>query len=305
VYWLEIFAVRVRTGRLSASNKPVRADTVADALAHVGSAHTMANLRDPRHVPGTTTMHPRLTRILNGFRKADSAPTRVLPIPLHALHHACSIARMHNTPLSCGAADLIWLAFFFLLRPGEYTIAGLAPHPFTLADVRFWHNTTPIDPLTASPEDLLSATFVVLIFTDQKNSVRGETVGHGLSGDPHACPVLSTVRRVLHLRSFNAPPHTPLCMLDATGRSITPSAITSLLRQGALAFSIATNAVLPTIYQKALRSTGASALLSQGVDQTTIKLLGRWKSESALRYLHLQTHSRMECFAPSMLRALR
>jgi hypothetical protein len=109
------------------------------------------------------------------------------------LYRAFAIALLQNTPLALGAADLIWLAFFFLLRPGEYTIAGKAPHPFTLADVRLWHNTTPIDPLTAPPDTLLSATFVVLIFTDQKNAVRGETVGHGRSGDPHACPVLATV----------------------------------------------------------------------------------------------------------------
>jgi hypothetical protein len=66
---------------------------------------------------------------------------------------------LQNTALSLGAADLIWLAFFFLLRPGEYTITGKSPHPFTLADVRLWHNDTPIDPLTASPDLLLSATF--------------------------------------------------------------------------------------------------------------------------------------------------
>jgi hypothetical protein len=303
IYWLQIFAIRVRTGRLSASHKPVRADTVADALAHVGSAHTMANRLDPRYVPGTTTIHPQLSRVLNGFRKKDSAPSRVLPIPVQVLQRAFAIALLQNTLLALGAADLIWLAFFFLLRPGEYTITGDAPHPFTLADVRLWHNTTPIDPLTAPPDILLSATFVVLIFTDQKNAVRGETVGHGRSGDPHACPVLATVRRILHLRSFNAPPCTPLCALDAMGRSVSAAAITALLRQGGLAFSLANNNVpLPVIHQKALRPTGASALLAQGADENTIKLMGRWKSDSALRYLHLQ---RMLALAPSMLNAVR
>jgi hypothetical protein len=124
IYWLQIFAIRVRTGRLSASHKPVRADTVADALAHVGSAHTMANRLDPRYVPGTTTIHPQLSRVLNGFRKKDSAPSRVLPIPVQVLQRAFAIALLQNTLLALGAADLIWLAFFFLLCPGEYTITG-------------------------------------------------------------------------------------------------------------------------------------------------------------------------------------
>jgi hypothetical protein len=133
--------------------------------------------------------------------------------------------------------------------------------------------------------------------------VRGETVGHGRSGDPNACPVLATVRRILHLRLFNAPPDTPLCALDATGRSITGAAITSLLRKGGAAYALSTNITLPPIHQRALRPTGASALLSEGASYSTIKLLGRWKSDAALRYLHLQ--NRMSALAPSMLNALR
>jgi hypothetical protein len=304
VYWLEIFAVRVRTGQLSASNLPVRADTVADALAHVGTAHTMANFRDPRHNSGTNTLHPRLIRILNGFRKQDSPATRVLPIPVQVLQRAFAIAVLQNTLLSLGAADLIWLAFFFLLRPGEYTVTGTEPHPFTLADVRLWHNSTPLDPITAPADQLLHATFVVLIFTDQKNAVRGETVGHGRSGDPHACPVLSTVRRILHLRTFNASPSTPLCALNARGGSVSAAAITSLLRLGGAAYAATNNNIaLPVLHQKALRATGASALLSQGASVVTIKLLGHWKSDAALRYLHLQ--SKMSALAPSMLSALQ
>jgi hypothetical protein len=271
IYWLQIFAVRVRNGWLSASNNPVQADTVADALTHVGMAHTMVNQQDPCLVPGSTALHPRLTRILNGFRKEDSAPSRVLPIPVQVLQRAAAIALLQNTALSLGAADLIWLAFFFLLHPGEYTITGQSPHPFTLANVRLWHHDTPIDPLTASPDSLLSATFVILIFTDQKNAVRGKTVGHGRSGDPQACPVLAVVRRILHLRwsiehfrfpnaralphqtTFDAPPHTPLSTLNATGGSIPAKSITPLLRQGGLAFSVCNNITLPTYGPLGLR----------------------------------------------------
>jgi hypothetical protein len=300
IYWLQIFAIRVRTGRLSASHKFVRADTVADALSHVASAHTMANHRDPRHLLGTTVLHPRLARILKGFRNVDSAPARVLPIPLQALHHACSIARAEATPTSEAAADLMWLAFFFLLRPGEFMLSGRNPHPFTLADVRLWNGTLPIDPLTASPTDLLSSTFVALIFTEQKNAVRGEIVG---SGDPHACPVLATVRRVIDLRMSNAPSETPLCYYGSTRQQVKSAAVTSLLRAGAQSYSLHTNTPIAPIQLKALRATAASALLARGTDTTTIKLLGRWRSEAALRYLHLQTHSLMSPFAGVMLQA--
>jgi hypothetical protein len=68
-------------------------------------------------------------------------------------------------------------------------------------------------------------------------------------------------------------------------------------------FSVANNITLPVLHQKALGPTGTSARLSQGASYSTIKLLGRWKSDSALLYLHLQ--SRMSALAPSMLTALR
>jgi hypothetical protein len=126
---------------------------------------------------------------------------------------------LQNTAISLGAADLIRLAFFFLLHWEEHTISGKSPHPFTLAEVRLWHHDMPIDPLMVSPDSLLPATFVILIFMDHKNAVCGKTVGHGCSGDPQACPVLAVIHRILHLRSFHAPPNTPLCALNAIGGS--------------------------------------------------------------------------------------
>jgi hypothetical protein len=84
----------------------------------------------------------------------------------------------------------------------------------------------------------------------------------------------------------------------------TGSKFTSLLRLGGAAFAATNNNIaLPVLHQKALRATGASALLSQGASILTIKLLGRWKSDAALRYLHLQ--SQMSALAPSMLSALQ
>jgi hypothetical protein len=264
----------------------------------------MAHHRDPRYLFGTTSIHPILARILRGFRKVDTAPKRQLPIPLEALHHACSIARAEATPSSEAAADLMWLAFFFLLRPGEYVLSGKQPHPFTLADIRLWCGTQPIDPLTAPPHIVSSATFVALIFADQKNSVRGEIVGHGRSGHPFACPVLATVRRVLDLRQANAPPDTPICCTGTSFKAVGSTAIAALLRSGGTAYTIQTGTAIPKLNLHALRSTGASALLAKGASVDTIKLLGRWRSESALRYLHIQSHSLMSPFAPMMLHAV-
>ena len=46
---------------------------------------------------------------------------------------------------------------------------------------------------------------------------------------------------------------------------------------------------------------GAIALLNSNVDSTLIKLLGRWRSDKMLRYLHLQAQPVMNQFAQRML----
>ncbi|KAL7525124.1 hypothetical protein ACHAWF_005367, partial [Thalassiosira exigua] len=123
------------------------------------------------------------------------------------------------------------IAFFFLLRPGEYTDSSSDSTPFTLDDVQLFVGTTRLNLWTAPECQLLLARFGSLTFTEQKNGVRGEVIGLGCSGDPYLCPVKALVRRILYLRSENASPHTPLARVFNSATSVTPSQITSLLRQ--------------------------------------------------------------------------
>ena len=99
---------------------------------------------------------------------------------------------------------MIALAFFFLLRPGEYTATASDTTPFRLLDVTLFIGGRRLNTLTASIADLQAATFATLTFTNQKNGVKGEVIGLSRSTDTVLCPVLSMVRRVIHL-----PPYTP------------------------------------------------------------------------------------------------
>jgi hypothetical protein len=74
-----------------------------------------------------------------------------------------------------------------------------------------------------------------------------------------------------------------------------------LYRLGGSAYEKHHGIRLPPIHLKALRATGASALLAQGASITTVQPLGRWKSDAALRYLHLQHPVCMSGVAQSML----
>ena len=70
--------------------------------------------------------------------------------------------------------DMIIIAFLFLLRPGEYTGTESDSAPFCLSDVTFSVGRTVFDTATATDNELSAATFVILIFSTQKNGVRGE-----------------------------------------------------------------------------------------------------------------------------------
>jgi len=59
---------------------------------------------------------------------------------------------------------------------------------------------------------------------------------------------------------------------------------------------------LPTdISARSLRAAGAMALLCAHVDSDRIRLLGRWRSDEMLRYLHVQAEPVMRHFSSHML----
>lgn len=189
VAWLQIFAGNVRDGRLSASHKPVRSSTVAEALSFVAQTFTFVGAPDPRFATHTGRLDARLVRLLRSYAKSDPPPVRVKPLSLPILHKATALATVTGADHLAAASDLMWLAFFFLLRPGEYSGSAVDSHPFLMTDVQLWAGTLAVDPFTASAEALSHCTFVALTFATQKNGVRAEQIGHGSTDHPTACPV--------------------------------------------------------------------------------------------------------------------
>ena len=52
---------------------------------------------------------------------------------------------------------------------------------------------------------------------------------------------------------------------------------------------------------RSLRGTGAMALLCSSVDNDIISLIGRWKSDEMLRYLHVQAEPITRKFSKPMI----
>jgi hypothetical protein len=186
------------------------------------------------------------------------------------------------------------------MRPGEYCTTNPG-HPFCRNDVTFHQGDTPLG-IRSTEAELLQATHVTLTFREQKNANRGEKVSQARTNNV-LCPVTALARREIHLRRAHAPPDAPIHSVYAPHPThITSKNITDLLRQGARAIGLEPHEV-SAISAASLRATGASALLTAGVDSDLIRLLGRWKSDAMLRYLHTQSVGLLHNTASRMLLA--
>jgi hypothetical protein len=268
----------------------------------VGQAFSSLGLPDPR-LTLTGALDLRLARQLTSYNKQDPPPNRVKPIPLSVLRHAVRCARHLNTPFHHALADMITLGFYFLLRPGEYAdTANPESSPFRVCDVHLFRNGARI-----SAQHLAAGhqpTFVALEFTTQKNGVRGELIGLGPSGDSTFCPVQAVTNRMLTLSQHNAPLTAPLYTYHRhnLALAITSSHLTTALRVAVQVAGLPLGLTPADISVRSLRSSGAMALLCANVDTDRIRLLGRWRSDEMLRYLHVQAVPVVAPIAGAMLR---
>ena len=120
----------------------------------------------------------------------------------------------------------MWLAFFFLLHPGEHSASASDSHPFSLSDVQLWSASTPVDPFTAFPAVLLSCTFVTLTFAPQKTGLvpnKLDTV------TPPTPPPVQSYALSAESCTFGHSPHPPLLSFALLGVPSPPSLPHALL----------------------------------------------------------------------------
>lgn len=186
--------------------------TVEDAVRAVGQMYARLGSPDPRlNVHGAVDI--RLTSFYRAWQRHDEPPHRVKPLPLSVVASVVAATTLEGTPLALACAECLLMGYFFLLRPGEYLGQPPRDRPgplFRLRDIQFWVGSRALTTLSCPLDNLYAATFVTLTFTEQKNGVRNETIGHGRSGHPSLCPVLGLASRVLTLRIAGASADTPL-----------------------------------------------------------------------------------------------
>jgi len=263
----------------------------------VGQGFARVGATDPRfNAFGKTEF--RLARQLRSYKKFDKPAKRVKPLPVCVVIAILETGARASSDRTMMLADMTCVAFFFCLRPGEYTGTVTDDQAFSLDDITLFLNTRQLSLRDSSDHDLLAATHVNYCFTRQKNMNDGQVIAHARSDHRRCCPVLATIRMVLYHRAsfkkFNRPFTSSVKLASyysATGKNIplAASAFTDVIRLHASSLRSMTGVHPKEFTARSLRAGGAMALLSGGCDRDIIKLLGRWKSDAMMDYLHEQS----------------
>ena len=237
----------------------------------------------------------------------DPPVCRQQALPASVIAHIAETTPDSEDPRIHIAGLLIVLAFFFLLRVGEYTRTGnrqTRTVPLRKSDVVLWrcgHRLSSEAPLNT----LLSADGATICLENQKNGYRGCTLHHEASGELRLCPVRALARLLYHMRG--CPPNTPLgTYITQSGTAqVSAANIRDLLKTTSQSQGLeAQGFSLARIGTHSLRSGGAMALRLAGYDDATIKKLGRWSSNTYLLYIQTQIAQLSHGVATSMARRL-
>ncbi len=190
-------------------------------------------------------------------------------------------------------ADLVVIAFFYLLRVGEYT-TSLREHekctvPLRKCDVRLWKDGNLLD-RELELRDLLTADSATISIANTKNGTKGAVVHHNAIGGA-ICPVAALLaRRVANLRGME-----PACRLSMVCHPATRATrvldqfITVAVRWGATFDCLLDKGyTLDRVSSHSLWPGGAMAIKLSGATDSTIMRIGRWMSLTYLIYIHSQ-----------------
>ena len=220
------------------------------------------------------------------------------------VHHMTET--LHSThspavrPMAQATADLTTIAFYYLLRVGEYTQPPTDKrrntHPFAVHNVTFWDAEDRIIPVESPWARLQQATAATITIPRQKTGRKGQSIHQQCTGLPTS-PVKALARRVHHILSNGGPVSTPIYtvydpVFFTHPQTVTPKRVNDAIRTAAGAIGLWEMGYQPRqVSSHSLRAGGAMALHLHGVDITTIKKLGRWTSKTFEDYIHIQISS--------------
>ncbi len=259
---------------------------------------------------------PRLAQMMTGWKKEDPPTIKKLPVGIDVPEYIslCSL-RPTATEHDKAAADLILIAFYYLLRVGEYTIKHTRNESkqtvqFRMQDVTFFKRDRTGNlrqlPRAAPHTDIMSADSATLKLDNQKNGWKGVCIHQEKNGDHYHCPVRALGRRYTHIRQHASHFSSTFLSTYFTGNNlrhdITDKYIRSTLKLAAFALEYPSRGFpIDRIDTHSLRSGGANSLALNGYSDREIQKMGRWRSGTFKEYIQTELH----CYAIGMSNNMR
>jgi hypothetical protein len=256
--------------------------------------------------------------MMDGWRKADPPTSKKLPVEADIPDYLCQLGQAKSaTPLDAAVGDLAVIAFYFLLRVGEYTTKGTRNTSkqtvqFKVEDVTFFRKDVKgnLKQLgrNAPRELILTAHSATLKLDNQKNGWRGVCIHQEANGEPIACPVRALGRRYFSIREYSDNPKLTLSSYYSKRQrhDVTDKHMRFALKLAASALGYpARGFPIDRIDTHSLRSGGANALSLTGYSDTQIQKMGRWKGATFKEYIREELHVFSEGMSKSMKQTFR
>ncbi len=308
------FAARVRRGGFG-HGQMVKSDMVSTALSAIGQEVALAYNINPTKLLGSDRFLPRLGQMLDRWWKTDGPVLKKLPVEADIPEFLVKLGLqpLANTKEKA-VGDLALIAFYYLLRIGEYTVKGARndskqTQQFKVGDVTFFKRDHQGNlrqlPWNASPDLVMSADSATLKLDNQKNGWHGVCIHHESNGDPVHDPVRALGRRVLHI--WEHAPGDGTMFLSAffdgsTRYDVTDKDLRTALKLTATALDYPATRGIPVerIDTHSLRIGGANALSLAGYSDRQIQKMGRWRGETFKEYVREQLSNFSEGMSASM-----
>ena len=225
--FLWAFAASVRDGDYG--RKKVKSATVSTALAAINTTILLDTNRSPLKVEGTKQFIPLLQQTLDGWSNEDGPVQKKMPVEVDVPEHLVKCAHKQNgDEFSKAVADLILIAFYFLLRVGEYTVKGSRNETkrtvqFRVKDVTLFQKdeggrlkqvSRRVDPKSLSG----AVDAATLKLDNQKNGWKGVCISHHSNGMGLFDPTEAILRRLSHIREHTNDENTFLSAVWVDGK---------------------------------------------------------------------------------------
>jgi hypothetical protein len=301
---LGAFAMAVREEQfLQDCHEVLVEETVLGAISHVVQTFRAAGRQNPTKVDDRE-LSIFLSRQYWTYKNKDPQQVQQKALPFIALN---KLVKRQVTELDIALGQLIIRAAFFACRSCKYLTVSKREERCTklvlcLQNIRFFKDKHLILVPSANLE---SADSVAITFEMQKNDSKFDTIIHSWTDDPVLCPILQLAQLVNRILSYpNTSCNAPVCAVWRHGRldKIASTQVLSALCTASKAVRSARLGFKPKVMGTHSFCSGAAIeMYLTRVLVHTIMLIGRWSSNTFLRYIRKQVEQFLWHIAKQML----